>query len=456
MTQTLARAARPAEGREPLPHQRAAAVLWDRARFRVLGIVFLALVLFAGWLTYALFTKKFTAYDEVTLRADRIGLQLPQRADVKIRGVIVGEVLGMHASAAGATLKLGIYPSQLDTIPADVTGAILPKTLFGEKYVSLVAPTDHVRQHLEPGAVIERSQVSTEVQQVLADIYPLLRTVRPAELNETLNALASALEGRGEKIGSTLTTLDGYLKRFNPEVPALMQDLRMATKVADTYDAALPEIGQILRNSLVTTTTLESRSRQLHQLLANVTSFSDTADSFLTDNAYDLIQVGRVNEPIVRTLARYSPEFPCLLGGLTNEGRRVSQVFRNYTLHIDLETLPRQPRPYGPQDKPHFGDDSGPRCGRLPDPPWTQAHPLKTVPNLDDGVDEPTGKGTDRAPVGFSASSYAGSPAETGALDQLLAPGLGVSAADVPDLGALLIGPMARGATVGFQPGGTS
>ena len=100
--------------------------------------MFLALVVLAGYLTYAVFTKKFSDYDEVTLQTSKIGLQLPARADVKIRGVIVGEVLE-HATPTGdgAELTLGIYPDQTDTIPADVTGSIVPKTLFGEKYVSL-------------------------------------------------------------------------------------------------------------------------------------------------------------------------------------------------------------------------------------------------------------------------------------------------------------------------------
>ena len=56
------------------------------------------LVLLAGvYGTYAIFTKKFADYDEVTLQTSKIGLQLPSRADVKIRGVIVGEVLAFDA-----------------------------------------------------------------------------------------------------------------------------------------------------------------------------------------------------------------------------------------------------------------------------------------------------------------------------------------------------------------------
>ena len=59
---------------------------------RTLGVAFLAICVGFVWFTYAVFTKQFADYDVVTLKASKIGLQLPARADVKIRGVIVGEV----------------------------------------------------------------------------------------------------------------------------------------------------------------------------------------------------------------------------------------------------------------------------------------------------------------------------------------------------------------------------
>ncbi len=79
---------------------------------KALGVIFVALLLLGVWLTYATFTKKFTAYDEVTLKTSSIGLQLPNRADVKVRGVIVGEVLDARSGASGAELTLGIYPTR--------------------------------------------------------------------------------------------------------------------------------------------------------------------------------------------------------------------------------------------------------------------------------------------------------------------------------------------------------
>ena len=46
------------------------------------------------------------------------------------------------ATADGAELTLGLFPSQIDTIPDNVTASIVPKTLFGEKYVSLIVPDE--------------------------------------------------------------------------------------------------------------------------------------------------------------------------------------------------------------------------------------------------------------------------------------------------------------------------
>jgi phospholipid/cholesterol/gamma-HCH transport system substrate-binding protein len=424
-------------------------------KLKLLGIGFLCLILAGVWLTYGVFTQKFTSFDEVTLDASTIGLQMPEHADVKIRGVIVGEVLGFSATDQGATVRLGIYPSQMHTIPANVTGAIVPKTLFGEKYVSLVIPQDPAPQSLRPGATIHRTEVPVEVQKVLADLYPLLRTVQPADINLTLNAISTALEGRGDELGQDLVTVDHYLKRVNPQIPQIVQDLRLTTSVSHTYADAMPEIAQILRNTIKTTGTLEDRRQQLQTLFTDVSSFSDTAHDFLQQNGDNIIRLGQVSRPQAQMLARYAPEYPCLLGGLVHAGKREAQAFRGFTLHIVLESLPNQPRGYTTADNPVYADSRGPNCLHLPNPPWNQSNPVRHQPNFHDGIDSPTGKGTDRVAPGYGSytrgTGYAGGPGEASLLKSLLGPSLGVSAQDVPDLGVLLVGPMARGAKVSLR-----
>jgi phospholipid/cholesterol/gamma-HCH transport system substrate-binding protein len=418
---------------------------------KLIGLVFLGLMAASVWFTYGVFSKKFTDYDELTLQSSKIGLQMPARADVKIRGVIVGEVLDFTATADGAELKLGIFPDELHTIPADVTGSIVPKTLFGEKYVSLEIPDDSSRQPIKAGATIERTNVSIEVEKVLSDLLPLLETVQPAQLNTTLNALATALEGRGENIGKSLATLDSYLKRINPQIPALVQDLRLTAQTADLYNDVLPEISTILRNTIKTGHTVVDREQQLKKLFTDVSSFSLTARNFLAANEANLIRLGDLSAAELRVLAKYAPEYPCLLGGLVNASKRQAEAFRGFVLHINVELLPNQPRGWTPADSPVNGDKRGPYCGALPSPPWNQSRLFRDIPNFNDGVERPTGKGTRRVAPGTADGGYAGSAAEAAMLKALMSPVLGVSAEDVPDLGVLLIGPMARGAEVSVQ-----
>jgi phospholipid/cholesterol/gamma-HCH transport system substrate-binding protein len=416
---------------------------------KALGVVFLCLLLVGVWLTYGIFTKKFVDYDQVTLETSTLGLQLPERADVKIRGVIVGEVLGFDTGAGGAEVTLGLFPEEVGTIPANVTGAIVPKTLFGEKYVALEVPDEPSPDHIRAGATIERTQVAIEVEKVLNDLYPLLRAVRPADINQTLNAIATALEGRGELIGENFETVDTYLKRLNPEIPAIVEDLRLTAKVSTTYADVMPQIAEILRNTIRTTGTLEDREQQLQVFFRDLSTFSDDARDFLDQNGDNIIRLGELGAAQLRVLAKYAPEYPCLTAGIVKAGKLQAEAFRGFTLHIVLETLPNQPRGYNEADVPRLGDTRGPACLDLPNPPWTQDNPLRSQPDFDDGVDTPTGKGISRVAPGFGGGSgYAGSHEEAEILKSLLGPGLGLTADQVPDLGVLLVGPMARGAEV--------
>jgi len=416
---------------------------------RLLGVVFIGLLVFGVWVINAIFTQKFVSFDKVTLSTDTIGLQLPSRADVKVRGVIVGEVLEAKSGSDGAVLTLGIKPEKIGEIPDNVTASILPKTLFGEKYVELVVPSDAHKTALTSGDRITQTQLPIEVERVLNDIYPLLRAVQPAELNYTLNALASALEGRGEAIGENIEIFDSYLKRLNPQVPALVEDLRLLSKVSGTYADVAPQIAETLRNFVKTGNTLVSREAKLNAFLKDVTAFSNTAKTFLDANGDNIVRLGQLSKPQLELLDRYSPEFPCLLKGLVNSAPNLASTFRGFVFHIDLITLPRQPRGYTAKDVPVLGADNGPNCVGLPNPQV----PLRNVPNLNDGVNGlQRGDAQRTAPqIDVASSSYAAGSAEKAFFSALTAPVLGLPVDQVPDLTTLLFGPLVAGTEVSVR-----
>ena len=419
---------------------------------RALGVVFLVMVLFFGWVTYAIFTKRFTDYVPVTLETSSVGLQLPALADVKIRGVIVGEVREMSTQGEGAVLSLAIKPDKAGVIPANATARILPKTLFGEKFVALQVPDRPSVESISAGAVITESEVAIEVEQVLNDFYPLLRAVQPADINYTLTAMATALEGRGEDLGENLATLNDYLARTNPKIPALMEDLRLLGEVSDTYRAVLPELARLLRNSVTTGNTFVDKEQKIQALFNDVAGFSSTTRDFLQQNGDNIIRLSELGQQQLPVFAKYAPEYPCLLKGQANWIPQMNSGWRGHGLHINLEVLPKQPRGYTPDDDPRYGAKDGPHCETLPNPPYSQANPgpQPRESEIDDGVDESYGKRRP-APAFDLTSGFAGTAAERSVVDAFAAPVMGVSSDEVPDVATLLYGPLARGTTVSLR-----
>ncbi|MFG1908920.1 MCE family protein [Kribbella sp. NPDC048928] len=435
---------------------------------KVLGVAFIGVLVFLLWLTYAFYAKVFVKTVNVELKTSHIGLQLNEHADVKLRGIIVGEVRGVSTDGDEATVDLALKPDQVSEISAAVSARILPKTLFGEKYVALVPPTGAEGAHIKAGDVISRDKtaVGIEIEKVLNDALPLLQAVDPADLNATLNTLATALEGRGTEIAGTLTQLDAYLKKLNPSVPKLMDALAKLTQVSDLYGDATPDLVRALHNLTITGNTVVEKQQQLQAFFANVQTLSTTGDAFLKSNEDRVIRLGQVSRPVLDLLERYSPEIPCFLQVMTDTLPALNDTFRDGRLNINLELITNQPTPYEPNELPAYKDHRGPTCvgknyshpGSKPGP-YTQQNPAPYITG-DDGVigDHnknqrfPVNLQLNRAMPGFAMDTQGvGTPAEQQVVDAVVAPKMGIPATDVPDLTTLLVGPLLRGGQVNLR-----
>ncbi|MFE9108860.1 MCE family protein [Streptomyces collinus] len=406
-------------------------------RLRLYGVVFIAVLALLLSLSVAVYRQAFTPVVRITLEADSLGNQLDPRADVKLRGLLVGEVREVRADGTKATLDIALKPEHVAHIPSDVHARLLPKTLFGEKYVDLIAPRGSSGRPIRAGDVItqDRTRVGIEVQQLMNDLLPLLRTVQPGKLNATLSAFATALEGRGDRIGDNLTRVEAYLRRLNPHLPSLKEDIARFADVAEMYGDAAPDLMEILRNTVTTSRTIVEQKDRLAAALTTTATVAGTAEGFLDANGDRLITLGRVSRPTLELFARYSPQYPCLLAGLVRQEKASEEAFRGGKMHITLEVV-RPQGAYEPGEEPRYGERAGPNCRDLPHPPVPApgAH-------LDDGSKEPgTASG---GPLGVSATR-----AEQRAVGSLVAPVLGVPADEVPPVATLLFGPMARGTAV--------
>lgn len=424
---------------------------------KALGIAFIAVLAAALTLSVLQYRKAFTPVTWVTLQADRTGAQLTDGAEVKMRGVVVGEVRGVRSDGRKATLRLAIEPAQAARIPRDVSARLLPKTLFGERYVALVPPAGAGGGSLHDGSVIglDRTTAAIELERVLDDALPLLQAIQPDKLALTLGALAEALRGNGDRLGANLVAADEYLKALNAEMPKIQGDVRKLAEVLTAYDGALPDLLSILRDATVTANTVTDQRTQLHTFLAETTSTAYVTRDFLDRHGERLIQLGSVSRPVLELLAAYAPEYPCVTAGLVALQPRVEQVFSGGRMHITLEVTRDGGKYVAGRDEPVYGAKNGPNCYGLPNPPV----PAPEYP-INDGYDYGADRGGQKLvvgvpgqaqpgiPAGIPSMGYAGTPEEQALVKPLVGAATGTLPAEVPDIAVLLWGPLLRGAVV--------
>lgn len=428
----------------------------EHNRLLVAGVAFIIILALLVGLSIAIYQKVFDHVTTVTIKADRAGLQLAKFGDVRLNGVLIGQVRKIEQDGKEASIQVALQPSVADDLPTNVNVQILPTTLFGQKYISFVMPSKPADDHLQNDAVIPSSQVevNVELSRILSELFPLLRAVRPADLNMALNALATALEGRGDLLGETFVDLDDYLGVIEEHLPTLREDLVRLAEVADTYDDAAPDLLGVLGNLTVTSKTITQKSKEIDIFFSDLGGLATTSTRILADNEANLIRVGEVSAPLFKLLATYSPEFPCLIRGAARYKPLLAKTFEGNEVKQYIELFTPQYQAYGRDDIPEYGEiGHGPWCSGLPDPP-VPAGPNSFNDGTDIDENPPTSifPGSPRTAPGFDggarlsmSSGYAGTAADQAVINAMLAGETGRSADGYGSLGSLLYGPVVRG-----------
>lgn len=450
----------------------------EKVLFRLLGVGFILTVALALVATVGLFNKAFTPVVKVKVKTARAGMQLLPRSDVKVRGLIVGEVRGIHATSDGAVLDLALDPDKAKLVPRDVKARLLPKTLFGEKYVDLVMPAQP-GPSIHSGVVIQQdmSAATVEVDQVLNHLLPLLQAVKPEKLNATLNALATALQGRGDQLGQNLELADRLLKKINPQLPTIVYDLRALADVSDIYNEAAPDLLQTLRNLNVTNQTIIDKRVAIENLIPAVTITGDKTTRFMNNNGNKIIGFNIANRDVLKLVARYSPSLPCVMEGMVKLIPRAEDAAggKGVTYNLTIEIVKPRPAYKNPLDLPEAKDYRNPRCYNLPNPKvpfpdymafdgtqddlwWKDPGPVAEPRGSSGGVSATstttggatagtTSTGRGRAVSGLFIDPGA-QARETDTVKNVVAPMLRTPADELPDVTALLFGPLLNGTVV--------
>ncbi|MCP9273331.1 MCE family protein [Mycolicibacterium arenosum] len=322
------------------------------------GIVFFAVGMFRGG---------FGTTVPVSIVAERAGLVMNPEAKVKMYGVQVGQVESIETQPNGtAVLHLAMDPDQLAAIPDNVDVNITSSTVFGAKFVELVAPKDPSATPLAKGQQLSAQRVTVEVNTVFQQLTDVLDAIDPVKLNETLAAISGALNGRGEQLGQTVTDFSNLLNRINPSLGNISRDLEVAPVALGAYADSATALVDVLDSTTRVGDTLVDQEQNLDSFLVSAIGLADTGNNVVSENRQPLTDVLNMLVPTLGTASQYQENLRCGLQGLIPFvhspplDRPGVAVTANFTLGVERYRYP--------QDLPKVAAKSGPSCAqqRLP------------------------------------------------------------------------------------------
>jgi phospholipid/cholesterol/gamma-HCH transport system substrate-binding protein len=344
------------------------------ARF-VAGLATIVVIAAIVTVAMGMFQGDFTKTVAVTVVSPRAGLVMNPDAKVKMRGVEVGTVASIDTGPDDkAVLHLAIQPPQMHLIPANVLVNIVSTTVFGAKFVELIPPADPAPQALRPGQVLEGKHVTVEFNTVFQQLISLLSTIDPAKLNETLGALASAVNGRGHKIGQALSDLDAFLAKQDPALPALSHDLEVLPAVSNAYGDAAPGLLATIDHTIKISQTIVDEQQNLDTLLISATGVAELGNDVLGGNRQALTDVMHLLVPTTDLLNKYHQALWCGLSGslVGLHAPNLSEPMVKATIYVGLGTE----RYRYPTNLPKVAATGGPQCQDLPVVPFGVAPPF--------------------------------------------------------------------------------
>lgn len=253
----------------------------------------------------------------ITLTTSTPGLELNPHSDVKFQGLRVGEVRTITSDGRSARIEMALDKGKLDLIPANVDAAIVPKTLFGEKYVDLRLPARPSSARLVAGGAIAQSTTSVEISQLFSRLVPVLQALEPAQLSVVLTSLATALDGRGEELARTFNQLQEFLGEVDPHLETFTHDIGQFAKTSEVYARATPDLVKLLDASAgISSELLVPKEKSFAAFLDQVSGTSKDVKQVLATNTVNLIKLSGRSRPVLKVLAEYSSALPCFLEGL--------------------------------------------------------------------------------------------------------------------------------------------
>ncbi|WP_181696063.1 MlaD family protein [Nocardia sp. GTS18] len=319
----------------------------------------------------------FTETVEVTAMLVDVGDGLPQRSDVKYRGVLVGTVRAVEPADRGAPnrIRIELLPEHAAGIPSTVTARVVPSNVFAVPSVQLI--DNGPGTPLTPGASIpeDRSRASVQLQTSLTALSRIADAVGRPESDPTvgiLETLERATRGRGADAAAAATQLERIVRAYRAEASGGDDTTSLLTGLTEAVHGlrdAAPDLLAALHNAVVPLRTVAEQRARLTELLTAGVATGEKVGTALNNRTDSIIDLNSRLGPVLAVLAAGSGNFV----QMTTSQTRIATVFahdfwqpdtQSGTAKVIVELTPH--KQYTRTDCPRYGDLAGASCANGP------------------------------------------------------------------------------------------
>ncbi len=338
--------------------------------YKLAGLILALVTMMVLALTWMQFRGSFEKKTQLTVLSGRAGLSMDPGSKVTFNGVPIGRLASIDVVTVDdnpeAKLILDVKPQYLKLIPRNVTAELRATTVFGNKYISFLSPSNPSPERISPSTPIRAQGVTTEFNTLFETITAISEQIDPIKLNQTLTATAQALDGLGDKFGQSIVNGNDILSDLNPRMPQIRRDISGLADLGEVYANAGPDLFDGLTNAVTTARTLNDQRGNLDQALVAAVGFGNTGGDIFERGGPYLVRGAQDLLPTSALLDKYSPALFCTIRNYHDAGPKLAGALggNGYSLqthslvigvgnpYVYPDNLPRVNAKGGPEGRP--------------------------------------------------------------------------------------------------------
>jgi phospholipid/cholesterol/gamma-HCH transport system substrate-binding protein len=233
--------------------------------------------------------------------------------NVKVAGVVVGKVTSVSTEAGRAVVTFEIDNAHRD-IPKDSSAAIRWRNLIGQRYIYLYPGKS--AEALEDGDVIDKTASVIDLGELFNRLGPIVGAIDPGQVNDFLETITSALDGREDEVGRSLDDLATLTKGLATRDASIQRLITNLDTVSQTINRRDAQIETMLQNLITLSDAFGDNTATLDAALVELASFGSELDSLLSNNTAEIDRLLANLAQVTDTVQGRLPQLDAALGGL--------------------------------------------------------------------------------------------------------------------------------------------